>query len=115
MDSCRKDPRLRPHFRHGSWCNREHPADTDSVEMCESAARHGAHLYRALAGGSTEPALVDLAGDGETANGDVWVSSTWSLAIHSPNTAPTAPSTDTAQGTGGQVGLEAFGDDPPPG
>lgn len=94
-------------------------ADEGDIEVRERAGRHGRHLYRALAGGSTEPALVDLDADEKPANEGVWVSSTWSLAVCSPNTAPATASPDDdatpAEHAREQLGLEAFGDGPPPG
>jgi len=98
----------------------ERLADAEKVEVRETAGEHGAHLYRALAGKATEPGVVDLkaARDGETANGGVWETSTWSLVVSSPSapspigeTSRPAPAGPTP---GEQLGLEAF-DTPPPG
>ncbi|TSD08756.1 hypothetical protein DP107_18465 [Haloglomus irregulare] len=48
-------------------------ADAELVECREEAGAHDAHLYRALAGLGTEPAVVDTTPE-ETANSGVWYS-----------------------------------------
>ncbi len=65
-------------------------ADAELVECREEAGEHGAHLYRALAGLGTEPAVVDTTPE-ETANGGVWETSTWALAVSAGFTLPEPP------------------------
>lgn len=94
--------------------------EADLVQRQEGAGKHGADLYRALAG-LGDGSMVEMTRD-QTANDDVCGSYTWALAISTPDTTETPATTpadpaalaERARPSTQQAALPAESDGDPP-